>query len=870
MKMENLNNEPGPSEYLSFGFKAILLKGYSQKYNEKRDYKTAKQPVTAKFTSPDYKGLSLLEIEEAKKKGFWFGWLIPEGLIVIDTENYKVIALLDKITKGLDCSIQKTTYGKQYVFSYNRKDIPGSSEHFCIGGFPVTPRIAGKNYVIMPPTNDRTWEQWTYPDKLSQMPEVLLPYDPKNQKHIALCLAWSVGEAYREGSLAGWEDIDAAFMSYLVECGFRIELIQQCFYLVFMDKYDSRRTVEVYNRAKNLKENGNKILGAGSFVKKINDLKLDKIKRFLNTTNNPEERKGETDNGSRTSLANELILIAQQHYLFHDDMKEAYAWINHEAFNVRGTRFRQLISRELYINKGKIAGTEAINQALTVIEGKAIFEGKLIKLHNRIAVHEGAFYYDMGNGRVIKTTASGWAIDNCPPILFKRHSHQLPQVEPQRGGKLDKIFNFMNVTNDQEQLLLEVSIVSFFVPDIPHPLLNAQGGQGSGKTRAMSCAKKLIDPSKLNVCIPPYDKKELVQTLFNQYFCTFDNVSDIPDWMSDILSIAITGGGQSKRKLYSDDEDIIFSFRRCIALTAINMCIKKSDLFDRAILIKFDSIHPSQRREDAELNRQFENEKPRLLGAIFDTLSKAMKIYPEIKIKHLPRMADFCRWGCAIAIALGYEAEDFLKAYNRNIHKQHDEIVHENTLAQSIMIFMKNKTEWSGVVGELYEELKKLVTVSKKDKTFPSYSNKLRSHLERIHDNLRASGIIISIADAHGEKGTPVTVLKINPNQTNYEATSKIKSSNDLGNIIEDKTEDYEDKSLKFKTNLHAITTRNIKDNHLSEDHEDQSPIRDDSIGVCYACGGNEYWRSVAGSRWICKRCHPPVNEGLIAELKNV
>ncbi|MEN6374585.1 MAG: hypothetical protein ABFD75_07380 [Smithella sp.] len=183
---------------------------------------------------------------------------------------------------------------------------------------------------------------------------------------------------------------------------------------------------------------------------------------------------------------------------------------------------------------------------------------------------------------------------------------------------------------------------------------------------------------------------------------------------------------------------------------------------------------------------------------------------------------------------------------------------------------MKDKDEWSGLVGELYEELKKLVTVSKEDKTFPSYSNKLRSHLERINNNLMESGIKILIADSHGEKGTPVKITKINPSQNNYEATSKVKLSNDIGNKIENKTEDYEDKSSDVQTNLHVITTRNIKDNQLTEDHEDQIPIREDDIGVCYACGGNEYWRSITGSRWICARCHPPINERSVVARKIV
>lgn len=752
--------QPGPSEYLEMGFKAIRLKGYHHKFNKQRDYKIAKQPVDKGFTKIDFKCLSLLEIEQAEKQGFWIGWLVPEGYIVIDSEDPLVIKILNTIAKDTNCSVQKTNRGKQYIFRCENKKIPAASEYFCAGGFPVTPRVAGKNYVIMPPTNSRSWEQWIFPDKLPQIQDLLLPYDPKEKEQIALCLAWQVGEEYRKGSLAGWEDIDCSFMAYLFENNLSIDLIQNCFQHVFIDNYDQKRTEEMYIRVKKLKENGEKILGSGSFAKKIKDINLNNIMRFFSpfstnekTLNNTEERK------TRPSLAHELIHIAEQFYLFNDS-SVGYAWINNEVYSIQGPAFRNFITHELYLSKKKIAGSEIVKQALSVIEGKALHEGKSIELHNRVTSHEGAFYYDMGSGRAIKITTSGWIIDNSPPILFKRYNHQAPQVDPKKGGKLDVIFNFMNVMNAQDQLLFKVIIVSLFVPGIIHPLIFLFGGQGTGKTKGSHFIKKLIDPSRLDVFIPPHNRAELIQSMEHHYFCVFDNLSYIQDWFSDILSIAVTGGGQSKRKLYTDDEDVIFSFKRCIAITAINMCITKSDLFDRTILIELDRITPEQRKEESKMIQEFEAAKPRILGTIFDVLSTAMKIYPDIEVKHLPRMADFCRWGCAIAEALGYKKNDFLKAYNENIHKQHYEIINGSTLAQAIIIFMKNRPHWTGLVGDFYDELKKLVRVTIGDKTFPTYSNKLRAYIERIKPNLKEAGIDVFIADSHCQYGTPITIRK--------------------------------------------------------------------------------------------------------------
>lgn len=427
----------------------------------------------------------------------------------------------------------------------------------------------------------------------------------------------------------------------------------------------------------------------------------------------------------------------------------------------------------------------------------------MIELYNRIATYEGSFFYDMGDGRVIKTTAAGWVIDSSPPIFFRRYDHQQPQVEPRKGGTLDRIFSYMNVVNDQDQLLLEVCIVSLFIPDISHPLINTQGGQGTGKTKAASTIKKIADPSKVDVFIPPHDRRELVQTLYHHYFCVFDNLSNIPDWFSDILSIAVTGGGQSKRKLYSDDEDVIYNYKRCICLTGINMCIEKSDLLDRSILIQFDRIPPEKRKEEAELIRQFENEKPLILGAIFDALSKAMKIYPSIKIEFLPRMADFCRWGCAIAVALGHEAEDFLNAYKVNIQKQHQEVINVNTLAQAIITFMKDKKVWTGLVGDLYKKLKKLADPSNEDSTFPAYSNKLRAHIERINTNLIEYGIKVSIANSRGDKGTPVTIRKKAADNIN-----KLRHVQEIENSTFTAPEDHEDKIPDLHPDLQDINKR--------------------------------------------------------------
>jgi len=519
------------------------------------------------------------------------------------------------------------------------------------------------------------------------------------------------------------------------------------------------------------------------------------------------------------SQADKLIKIASNFKLFHDDTKEAYAFVNNEAIKARGSQFKQLLAKGLWQAENKAPNTDAIYQALNVIEAKAIFDGECIKLHNRVAEYESKFFYDLCNGRTVEITKLGWSIVDTYPILFKRYPHQQKQVEPQKGGDIQRLFNFLNVKEKKHRILSLVYPISCLVSDIPHPIFHSWGDRGSGKTTQSVVYKRLLDPSKLDVLITPRDHGELVQILEHHYLCLFDNLSSFPNWLSDLLSQACTGGGFSKRRLYTDDEDVIYQIMRCIGLNGINLLISRPDLMDRTILLHLERIEPDKRKEWKILLQEFEAERPYLLGCFFDVLSKAMTIYPSVRLSNLPRMADFMTWGVAITEALGYKAEDFIEAYQANIQSQNAEIVNSNTLAQAVLNFMANKDKWEGTVSEAYKELSDLVTVTREDSTFPKHSNKLRKQLERIKSNLLDYGIKFTIADFNTGKGVPISFQKI-------EKVSSVSSKRTETNHINDlQAED----TFNIPEDTHYVCSGHnpLKNNDFedTEHTEDKIPI---------------------------------------------
>lgn len=64
-----------------------------------------------------------------------------------------------------------------------------------------------------------------------------------------------------------------------------------------------------------------------------------------------------------------------------------------------------------------------------------------------------------------------------------------------------------------------------------------------------------------------------------------------------------------------------------VPVNGINLLISKPDLIDRTILLYMERIPPDQRKTEHELNLSFEEQRPYLLGAMFDALSVAMRTY---------------------------------------------------------------------------------------------------------------------------------------------------------------------------------------------------------------------------------------------------
>jgi hypothetical protein len=476
-------------------------------------------------------------------------------------------------------------------------------------------------------------------------------------------------------------------------------------------------------------------------------------------------------------LANENIPL-----LFKDQHDIAHAVIqikNHfEIAQIESGRFKRYLSRLYYDNEHQVIKSESITNVVHVIQAKAEYEGPIIPLALRVTWDSrGNILYDLTNEiwQYVRISRDGWNIVNneTPNPIFCRYK-QIAQITPQRNYEpdiFDRFLQLTNLKNYNDRILLKVYIITLFVPEIPHVINVLHGGQGSAKSTLQNFIKLLVDPAKPKLLTVYGDVKEFIQQLAHNYVAYYDNLKKAPGWLSDEACKAVTGVGSTKRKLYSDDDDIVYEYMRCLGFSGINAALTEPDALDRSIMTELMRIKPEDRKDEKVIMSQFLELRPRLLGYIFDILVKALQIKDSIILHDLPRMADSALWGEAIARAMGYKELEFLNAYYENIGKQNTEAIENHPLGQVIVRYITDYEICEGSASEVLDKLE-IYAIEKNVKTdhrlWPKAANSLTRRLNQISSNLLdGPGIdvqITRITDSKDKYNTSsIKIAKISP-----------------------------------------------------------------------------------------------------------
>jgi DNA polymerase I-like protein with 3'-5' exonuclease and polymerase domains len=493
---------------------------------------------------------------------------------------------------------------------------------------------------------------------------------------------------------------------------------------------------------------------------------------------NGDEALAEDDDedGGTESQATQLVQMAESWELFHTPDQEAYVTFpgpdgQLETAKVNTKPTRQRLAHAYYDHYQHTPRSQALQDALGVLAGHALYKGHEIAVHTRLAQQAGVIWLDLANeGReAVAISTSGWRIVPSAdvPVKFRRPRGMLALPRPVAGGSLAQLHTFLNLESATESKLIDAWLIQSLRPEGPYPVLALHGEQGSAKSTTARILRALVDPNVAPLRSGPKDERDLIIAASNGWMVVLDNLSSIPDWLSDALCRLATGGGVSTRELYSDDAEIIFNAQRPPILTGITELATRSDLLDRTIIVNLPEIPPKNRRTEKKFWAQFDKVRPGILGALLDGVAGALKCHTSVEIAQLPRMADFATWATAAEPALGWESGAFLAAYTANQSTTNDMALETIAVVPVLRTFVERVQKWTGTASELLKALERQAVANlqadrnadpslttpdqerrdleavRKFDGWPKRAHTLSGQLRRVAPNLRATGITI-------------------------------------------------------------------------------------------------------------------------------
>lgn len=438
-----------------------------------------------------------------------------------------------------------------------------------------------------------------------------------------------------------------------------------------------------------------------------------------------------------------VVKLAQARYRFgrsHAD--EAFA-VPVDGPNVgrmlRGSRsLRTELAGVYYKEYHAAPSSSALTDALAVLEGAAM-QAEPEAVHLRLARHGDAIVLDLGDhtGRAVVVDPKGWQVVNVSPVLFKRTALTAPLPVPVRGGPVDLVRRSLNVSDAGWPLLL-AWIISAFVPDIEHPILLIGGQQDAGKSTTAKFIAGLIDPSNAELRTAPGNLEDWAVSAVGSWVVPIDNISKIPDWLSDACCRAVTGDGMVRRALYTDGDLAVIMFQRCLIFTSIDTGALKGDLGRRIVQLEQQPLTGTRKkRPPKQLRNTYAAERPAMIGALLDLLVDVLKVLPTVQPDEFYALADFEVILAALDRVMSTRSLDQYKGQWQKIAA---DVVDGDPVADAVRKFAVDKCAagpWVGRASDLLAE----ITPSRPPPKWPRTGAGLAGPLRRSIPALKAVGV---------------------------------------------------------------------------------------------------------------------------------
>jgi hypothetical protein len=458
----------------------------------------------------------------------------------------------------------------------------------------------------------------------------------------------------------------------------------------------------------------------------------------------------------------------------------------------------------------KIIGKEHLNNSIQQLKATVT---KKRPLYLRSFYENGILRYDLMDDewKYIEIDGEGGVrICEGSYCYFKRYDNNHAQLAPSicvtdedvskgRGlfNNLVSSFNISdNETNDKLLLLKAYWIALYFNlnPKFPMPIPAISGPHDSAKSTLLATIKYHVDPvNAIDSLVDRWgggqkdDQRRRGLIVSRNYLTYFDNMSHLTNEESDELCIYATGADYQERKLHTNTEIVKYRLQANIGYNGINDLARNPDLLSRTLHFELEKL--KQKVPFKQYWRQRENERPLILGYIFDVIRRVIPRY-EIEADRLStthRLADFIILGEIISQELGEEPERFLALFQDIAHEQTTKVIENSSFAQILIEYIRSReyvdanrnamTKWEIGTTAFHTELVNFATSKGYNISgiwdFPKDAVGLGTRLNRLKSTLAEIGINIQRKKGSANNKWLIEVSKSDDNNKKNEDQSE-------------------------------------------------------------------------------------------------
>jgi len=397
----------------------------------------------------------------------------------------------------------------------------------------------------------------------------------------------------------------------------------------------------------------------------------------------------------------------------------------------------------------------AVRDAKEMLASRAALKGAEREIFVRVARLDSParIYIDLGwkTREVVEVTGEGWTIRSPEDIPVRFYgdalSGKLPR--PVQGGKLERLRPFLNLDDHGFKLCTAWALAALSGRG-PYPILVFSGEQGTAKSTNSRTLKRLVDPSLGGVRGAIKDGQDLFIAAQTSHMLVLDNLSSIPDKLSDDLCRISTGGAWTGRKLYTSAEEVVLRACRPLLLNGIPDLMSRGDLVDRALPVHLEPLPAGKRLAEADLSVRLEDVLGEAFGGLLTALACGLANWYNTNGFRDYRMADFVKFVCAAEPELPWESGAFLEAYEAARHDMTLVTLEGDSFGLRLRDFLPPGNSWEGTFRELLGLLSRDLTPEERGEKWPQTAKGASTALRRSAPLLRQLGYTFEFSRRNG------------------------------------------------------------------------------------------------------------------------